>query len=212
MSSIPPGWYPDPAVPATLRYWDGATWTPFQHATVSPFDAPELRAPAGTSWNTVWIWLVVLVPVVPLLLFLFVPWGSMFEIDPALLGDPQAPLAVQALIRQQFAVFGSPLFIASQLLSYGGYGLSVWFSYLDWRELRRRDVPRPFHWAWAFLNPVYPIGRSVVVVRRTGHGWTPLWVTIATLVVSMAVSVAIMLMMFSGMAGMMREVMDTIPS
>jgi Protein of unknown function (DUF2510) len=28
----PPGWYPDPTQPATLRWWDGAAWTANTHA------------------------------------------------------------------------------------------------------------------------------------------------------------------------------------
>jgi len=27
VAAIPPGWYPDPSVRNTQRYWDGATWT-----------------------------------------------------------------------------------------------------------------------------------------------------------------------------------------
>ena len=27
MTTIEPGWYPDPADPATQRYWDGGAWT-----------------------------------------------------------------------------------------------------------------------------------------------------------------------------------------
>ena len=81
MTSAPAGWYPDPLVPSTLRYWDGYAWTSHQQAAVSPFAAP-LTAPSGTAWNTPWIWLIVLLPLLPLLLTLFIPWGSMFAFDP----------------------------------------------------------------------------------------------------------------------------------
>jgi hypothetical protein len=51
-------------------------------------------------------------------------------------------------------------------------------------------VPRPFHWAFAFLSSaVYPIGRSVVVKRRTGQGISPMWVSIALIVMSFIFSI-----------------------
>jgi hypothetical protein len=196
VTSIPPGWYPDPAVPATLRFWDGHAWTSHQHGTVSPLDQPEPSAPAGTSWNTVWIWLVVLVPVIPILLALLVPWGSMFDFDPQ---DPQAA------VRAQLRLFTDPVQLASQLAGYAAYGLSVFFAYRDHRELRERGVPRPFHWAWAFLNPAYPIGRSIVVVRRLGRGWAPLWVAVGTIVLSFVVTGVIMAELFSAVAEMIPE-------
>ena len=41
MSTPPPGWYPDPAMAQTQRYWDGRTWT----TAVAPL------APAPTAMS-----------------------------------------------------------------------------------------------------------------------------------------------------------------
>jgi cytochrome bd-type quinol oxidase subunit 2 len=79
------------------------------------------------------------------------------------------------------------------------YGLFVVAAALDYRALSARGVPRPFHWAWTFLSAlVYIIGRTVVARRRTGTGLAPLWVTIATLVVT---GVAIEVVVFPFIAG-----------
>lgn len=53
MSTIEPGWYPDPADPATQRYWDGATWS----GKPVPVDAeppaePEPLDPAPAAEST----------------------------------------------------------------------------------------------------------------------------------------------------------------
>jgi hypothetical protein len=74
-------------------------------------------------------------------------------------------------------------------LGFLGYLLTVLFAALDWRRLKLNGVPRPFHWAWAFLGQsiVYMIGRSVVVHRRTNRGLAPLWVWIAVYVVAIVI-------------------------
>jgi hypothetical protein len=36
----PPGWYPDPGQPASVRWWDGATWT--------AYSSPAWQPPVGT--------------------------------------------------------------------------------------------------------------------------------------------------------------------
>lgn len=40
----PFGWYPDPADPARLRWWDGEAWT-----ELTEFPRPELQPAAGYS-------------------------------------------------------------------------------------------------------------------------------------------------------------------
>lgn len=36
--AMPAGWYPDPAGPTTVRYWDGSAWT--EHTAPRPYAAP----------------------------------------------------------------------------------------------------------------------------------------------------------------------------
>lgn len=37
-----PGWYPDPVMPQTQRYWDGWRWT--EHAAPAPSDSSNSQA------------------------------------------------------------------------------------------------------------------------------------------------------------------------
>ena len=137
------------------------------------------KAPAGTKTGTVWIWIIVLLPLLSI--------SSLFLIDvTAYMRDLLTnPTSLAAL----FSLYVSPGFIATVVLSFVLYALTVVFAVLDYRTLVARGVPRPFHWAFAFLGPmVYVIGRSVVVKIRTGQGLGPLWGTIAVFGVSMIVS------------------------
>lgn len=191
------GWYPDPDNSARFRWWNGIAWTdnftdaaapaavtasnlasPLPPSTPYSYASTPLSAPAGTSWNTVWIWLIVFVPYVSLVGFFLVDWRGMFDLS-----------TITSETAMMMAMF-SPGYFLSIALGFAAYGLSVWFAYLDWRELEQRNVPRPFHWAFAFLSSaVYPIGRSVVVKRRTGHGLSPMWVSIALIVLSFVFSI-----------------------
>ena len=189
MTNAPAGWYPDPENAGQSRWWNGAQWTDnrssFQSVAAPPYSAQaeDLKAPDGTPWNTPWIWLIVFLPFVSSLGLLTVDWSRMFD-----LSDPTG--------MSSMSVLASPGYLISIFGGWIAFALMVWFGYLDWRELNRRGVPRPFHWAWGFLSVVYPIGRSVVVRRRTGHGISPMWVTIALNVaffIAMLVFVAVLM-------------------
>jgi hypothetical protein len=178
----PAGWYPDPNAPGGQRWWDGTQWTEHvgqQASTYQPFQPP--KAPEGTTTNTVWVWLVVLLPLLSI--------ASLFTID--LAGYMRTVMADPTDIRAQLSIYTSPGYLLTTLGSFVVYALSVVFSALDHRELVRREVPKPFHWAFAFLGGlVYVIGRSVVVKRRTGGGLAPLWGVIAVFVVSVIATIA----------------------
>ncbi|MBB5632371.1 hypothetical protein BKA04_000594 [Cryobacterium mesophilum] len=176
MTNTPAGWYPDPENATQSRWWDGTRWTDnraaLQPTVAAPYaaDVANLKAPEGTPWNTIWIWLVVFVPYISLFGFFTIDWSKFLDMS-----DP---------MRGELAVLTSAGYLFTVLGGIVSYGLGVWFSYIDWRTLRDRGVPRPFHWAWGFLSYVYPIGRSVVVRRRTGSGISPMWVTIILYVVA----------------------------
>lgn len=186
MNTSQPGWYPDPVSPGSMRWWDGTQWTGHRSAPYSTTTAAQLKAPEGTGWNTVWIWFIVFVPMIPVLALLLDDWSKIIDVN-----DPTG-LSTMAFLF-------SPGYLIALLGGWLVYGLSVWFAYLDFTELNTRQVPQPFHWAWTFLSSaVYVIGRSVVVRRRTGSGISPMWWEIATLVVTCGVVIYIALAMTIG--------------
>ena len=112
------------------------------YSTPQPY-APVLipRAPDGTKTNTLWIWLVVLLPVVQLVPLVFIKWGSLIDIA--------SVTSVSGT-----ALMTSPAYL---LASFGGwiiYGLCALFAYLDGKQLKAAGVPAPFHFAWVFLSSI----------------------------------------------------------
>lgn len=203
VSSTAPGWYVDPEDASRWRWWDGAAWTENRaerYATAPPAAQPYAaqpyssqtyastlgRAPEGTDPFTTWIWLIVFVPVLPLLGLLAVDWGGII--------DPNDRTGLSAL---RWIV--SPGYLLAVVGGWVVYALSVFFSYRDWQELTDRQVPRPFHWAWAFLSSaVYAIGRSVVARRRTGRGISPMWWQLGMLALMLGLIIYITVAMVMG--------------
>ncbi len=132
----------------------------------------------GVPTDTVWVWLIVALPIVQLLVLFMFDWRSLLEqsLTAALLsgegGDPSS--VVNFSLQTTFVSVGMSL--VSLVLG----GLSVLFAFLDWRQLRTRGIQKPFHWAWAFFvfvvtAGVYVIGRGIVLRRQTGKGLGPIW-------------------------------------
>lgn len=193
MTNTPAGWYPDPEDATRSRWWNGAEWSEHRSAPATPYSATtsaaELRAPEGTEWNTVWIWLVVLLPLIPMVGLFTIDWSGLINLN-----DPTGMSSLAFLV--------SPGYLMATIGGWVVYGLCAWFAYLDSRELQRRGVPRPFHFAWVFLSSaVYAIGRSVVIRKRTDRGISPMWATIATLVVSFGVVIYMMVTMMTAIFG-----------
>lgn len=180
---IPAGWYPDPAGAPTPRWWDGVRWTEHVGPAVRPYGEhlePE-RVPAGTPVDTVWVWLVVVLPVLPVVLL----FG--FDMTEYLVRSVTDPIAAVLM-------YLDPWYLSAVAVGWIVYGLGVWFSYLDYAELGRLGYRRRFHWAWTFLTSLaYVIGRSIVVRRQAGRGSAPMhaaiWLTVAMIVATMAWSV-----------------------
>jgi hypothetical protein len=177
-ATAPAGWYPVAAGSPQQRWWDGARWTEhvYDPRAVVPAAvqvAPEpLRAPAGVKPGTVWFWLIAIGA--PVLQILELIPASIF-ISQVLSGDTT----------DVSSVFADEFSAAYLVLAFSGwfiYAVCIVFAALDWRELKSRGIPRPFHWAWSFFvivvgwPAVYVIGRTVVAKRRTGSGLAPLWV------------------------------------
>ncbi len=140
-------------------------------ATYAYAPLPVERAPEGTKPGTVWFWLLAFTPLLDMVIL--VPTAFYFQelvnINPS---D----------VRALSSVISSPALAILSILDLVLYVTAILFPVLDWRELDKRGVPHPFHWAFSLFalvigGPiVYVIGRTVVVKRRTGKGLAPLWV------------------------------------
>jgi hypothetical protein len=175
LASPAAGWYPITPGSPQLRWWDGTQWTDQFH-TVGVTPVPSDRAPEGTRPYTVWIWILAVLPLLqlaelPLLTSVY------HRILSAGIDNPSSISAIELSPSSgYFVVQGLGLVILA---------ISVVLAVLDYRALKARGLPRPFHWAWTFLSAlVYVIGRSVVARRRTGSGLAPMLVNIIAVVVS----------------------------
>lgn len=215
---VPAGWYPDPSGAQQLRWWDGTQWTAHyapsagagavagagaggaasaqQPAYVQQPVAPayaqqpaygQVYAPTrprladGARVYNAYIWLVVALPFLSVLLLPF--YQPHFDIVATSDGHVTS--------MNPFAMY-TPIYFVLVGVGFLAYALSVVFSWLDYRELQRTGVVRPFHWAWTFLSGlVYVIGRSVIVRRvAPGRGLAPIWVTIGLYALSLVISIA----------------------
>jgi hypothetical protein len=186
-TNAPAGWYPV-AGSTQQRWWDGTRWTDhiYDPATAVPAAAAAtaipsepLRAPAGVKPGTVWFWILAVgAPVLQVLELI----PASIWVNQILAGDPSAGGIAGAGF--------DPLSLVTLLSGWIISAFCIVFAVLDWRELRARAIPKPFHWAWSFFvlaigwPVVYVIGRTVVAKRRTGSGMAPLWVFVGLQVVA----------------------------
>jgi hypothetical protein len=179
---VPPGWYADTTVPGQMRWWSGVEWTEHVSAPYAAARPARPALPPDRPVYNVFIWLIVLLPLVSAgLLFAWQPTFTFPSIDSS---DGAAGV---------FSMYSSIFTVGYVLIAVGGlviYGLSALFAYRDSVWLRKQGVERPFAWPWVFLySPVYVIGRSVIVRRVAApRGLVPIWVFIGVYVVSFLVS------------------------
>ncbi|MHA7985834.1 DUF2510 domain-containing protein [Rathayibacter sp. CAU 1779] len=202
--SAPPGGagtYP-PAHPQNAYVQTAHTQPAHQQAGYQPVYPVQAtgfpRVQPGTSALTSYIWLVVALPLVSAVAWLFVDYSSYFR---TLISLSERGEMSQGDVTQMMSSMSGFIISALivQVLGIVVYGLSVLFAFFDSRELARRGFARPFHWAWAFLSgPVYVIGRTVVARRRGGvNTMWPIWALIAVYVIYFAVIIVKVVSAFS---------------
>lgn len=169
------GWYDDPAGTGQKRWWDGTQWTEHLHdPALEMYGAVAMPVVgAGTPVYNVYIWLVVLLPLVSTAAQL--SWDMNAYMEGALYGET--------------TLDGG--YLITLLLGWAVYAALVVLAVFDHRRLSRDGYARPFHWAWSFLySGVYVIGRSVIVRRRSGRGLLPIWVWIVVTMIGVVGVVA----------------------
>ncbi|RIJ01010.1 hypothetical protein DZF97_15225, partial [Clavibacter nebraskensis] len=157
----------------------GYAQTPYAAPTPPP------QVPASTAPFTWAIWVLAALPVISLI--------SILGLD---LRQMMSPMHYD---RGSMAPGVGPLlpgvgYLVANLVAFLVYGANVAVAYFDWRDLGRRGIVRPFHWAWTFLGSgVYVIGRSVIVRRRiTGNPsrvLAPLWLWVGITAIVLFVAV-----------------------
>jgi hypothetical protein len=196
--STPSGWYPDPSGTPRSRWWDGTQWTENYHDPVASTPAVVLTAPEGTPVYNTFTYILIALVFVAFLPLLLIDWNGYLD---AVIGSMDDPYAASTA---QFAIFTPGYFIAL-ILGWVITAGKIVVAFFDHRELTRAGVPRPFHWAFAFLGDyVYLIGRGVVARRRTGRGFATVWVAIGYIVLSFVFSIGLIVWMVT-------TILDSVP-
>jgi Protein of unknown function (DUF2510) len=192
----PPGWYDDGTGSGRMRWWSGVEWTEHVAAPYSMGAPVRPALPADRPVYSVWIWLIVLLPLLSYASYLL--WQPNFDY----LSDPSALSSVSGFESGYLMSVFSPGYF---VILFGGwvmYGLMAVFAWRDAVWLRAQGVVRPFAWPWVFLgSAVYVIGRSVIVRRVAApRGLAPIWGLIAVMVVGFIVVAFWMVSIMSGVA------------
>jgi hypothetical protein len=197
--------YPATVAPAAAGAAPGSPQYSGSGVPAYPGTGPETAASgrADIPTNTVWIWLVVLLPLLALTTLFLFDWRTYLEESLyASLSPQQAPYAASASLAVS---------AGASLFSFLIAALTVLFSFLDWRQLRARGIQKPFHWAWSFFvfvvssGAVYIIGRGVILRRQTGKGLGPVWGWIAVMVVSVIAAVIWAVYLFTSIAPLLEQ-------
>lgn len=199
VAPVAPAYAVAPVAPVAPAY----VAAPAYGGSVAPYGGQVApKVPAGTPVDTVWIWLLVALPVLAVLPLFF--WD--FE---GYMARSMSMTGAMSPIESALGPYTDPAYLALMLLSWLVYGVSVWIAYLDTAALKRLGYERRFHWAWAFLSSiVYVIGRSVVVRRQAGRGYAPMWAAIA---LSVVVTIAVIVWTFVAIANGITSAIDTYP-
>lgn len=232
-STVAAGWYPDPSGAAGLRWWDGVRWTEHTQAhtpaapvaaqpavqpqygqqahygqqpgytSPAPFAAqaaqPAAPIPAEAPVYGPFIWIITLLPAISLLLLPLSLSGVQSAMNSAFV-DAYSGSGGYGSTSLQLQLTEAAMNIASLLI----YAAGVVLAFFDRRWLIRRGIVPAFHWAFAFIPaPVYPIGRSLQVRRRSGRGIAPMWVAIGLFALSFIIGIVVFIWVMNLMFGMM---------
>lgn len=174
-----------PAYPAAPGYPAGA------------YSAPVTPVDPNTSTNTVWVWLAVLLPLTSIVALFVIDWNGMFNDMIAMIEQASRTQTDGAfagtvltwqlsLLQQTWWVWGLTFLVSV---------LSIVFCALDYMQLRKRGIPKQFHWAWVLLSMffglgilVWIIGRTVVLRKQQLKAIAPMIVYIVTIVAAIVAS------------------------
>jgi hypothetical protein len=175
---------------------------PMTSAYAPAYGTAAARVPEGTPVDTIWIWLIVALPVLAVLPIFFWDFESYLE--------QSMSMSSSSTVLTALGPYTDPWYLALTFGSWIAYGLVVWFAYLDWAALARFGYQRRFHWAWAFLSSlVYVIGRSVVVRRQAGRGMLPM---VAAIVVTVLITIGVIVWTVLFMVSVVNASMEMYPA
>jgi hypothetical protein len=201
-ANVPAGWFPDPGGTATVRWWDGASWTSELRAVVipnppsppaeaaspapAPAPAPAPSEPAERPYVPFQASAAMIRPTVTGISSTRTVWWIAFE--------PLWGVVTQVILFGLLNSFGIPpaavIALVFTVLNAGIVVVLVALAFADRRALLaggNQSAASPW---WVLLTPLaYLIARSIEVAKWEVGAWTPLiwWIVSAVLAPGLAV-------------------------